>query len=143
MSNMPTFGNASLHMSNMYRSVGTETALNGAGPHRLVAMLFEGLMESMTQARGAMRAGEIEMKGKAIGRAVRIIEEGLRAALDSSAGELAADLQELYGYATLRLTQANRHNDEAAIEECQRLLQPIKDAWDAIAVQVEPRQLAA
>ncbi|TDP71623.1 flagellar export chaperone FliS [Roseateles toxinivorans] len=142
MSYMPPNGFASQRMSNMYRAVGTETSVQSAGPHRLVAMLFEGLMDSMAQAKGAMRAGNLEAKGKALGRAVRIIEEGLRAALDMRAGPLAADLQDLYSYTTLRLTQANLRNDEAAIEECQRLLQPLKDAWDAIGDQVEPRRAA-
>jgi flagellar protein FliS len=142
MSYMPTFGNANQRMSNMYRTVGTETALQSAGPHRLVAMLFEGLLDSMNQARGAIRTGNLEVKGKALGRAVRIIEEGLRAALDMRAGALATDLKDLYSYITLRLTQANLRNDEAAIEECQRLIQPVKDAWDAIGEQVEPRRAA-
>lgn len=142
MSYMPPNGFASHRMSNMYHTVGTETALLSAGPHRLVAMLFEGLLDSMNQARGAIRSGNLEAKGKSIGRAVRIVEEGLRAALDMRAGALANDLQQLYSYITLRLTQANLRNDESAIEECMRLIVPVKDAWDAIAEQVEPRRAA-
>ena len=84
-----------------------------------------------------MRAGQIENKGRAIGRAARIVEEGLRAALDMrDGGTLAADLHDLYGYLTLRLTQANARNDEALLEECQRLLTPLRDAWNDIAPQV-------
>jgi flagellar protein FliS len=52
-------------------------------------------------------------KGRAIGRAVRIVDEGLRAGLNLEAGgRLASDLHELYGYLNLRLTQANLRNDE-------------------------------
>ena len=35
-----------------YRRVGTETAVMGASPHRLVAMLFDGYMEALAQAQG-------------------------------------------------------------------------------------------
>lgn len=137
MSYMPPSGNTFQRMSHMYRAVGTETALSSASPHRMVAMLFEGLLDSMAQARGAIRAGNIEAKGKALGRAVRIVEEGLRGALNMNAGPVATHLQDLYNYVTLRLTQANLQNDEAAIEECQRLLQPLQEAWAAIGPEVE------
>jgi flagellar protein FliS len=45
-------------------------------------------------------------------------------------------LQDLYGYVCLRLTQANLNGDEAAIAECIALVQPIYDAWRAIAPRV-------
>lgn len=117
-----------------YKQVGVETRVGGASPHQLVAMLFDGLVESLAQATGAIQAGKVDVKGKAIGRAVRIVEEGLKAGLNLEAGgELAADLQDLYRYLVLRLTHANLHNDQAAIDECKRLISPIRDAWTSIA----------
>ncbi len=113
-----------------YRKIAAETGITDASPHRLVAMLYDGFMESVAEARGAMRAGEIERKGRAIGRAVRIVEEGLRAGLNLEAGgRLAADLNQLYGYVVMRLTTANLRNDEAMLEECQRLILPLREAW--------------
>jgi flagellar protein FliS len=124
----------------LYQQVHVESQLSGATPHHLVAMLFEGWMEAVAQARGAMRAGDATAKGKAIGRAVRIIDEGLRAGLDLRAGgTLARDLHELYGYLTLRLTMANLRNDEAMLDECQRLMKPLQDAWTAIGPDAAPR----
>jgi flagellar secretion chaperone FliS len=122
----------------MYSRVGVETGVQGASPHKLVAMLFEGYFESLMRAQAAMAAGDIEHKGREIGRAVRIVEEGLKASLDLGAGgALASDLSELYAYVTLRLTQANLKNDAAALDECRALLRPLQDAWQAIAPQVE------
>lgn len=121
--------------ANAYRQVGTETAVADASPHKLVAMLFDGFMDAIAQARGAMRSGQIESKGRAIGRAVRIVDEGLRASLDLSSGGLARDLHDLYGYLTMRLTLANVRNDEAGLDECQRLMQPLREAWMSIADQ--------
>jgi flagellar protein FliS len=124
----------SVFPSDLYQQVGLETQLAGASPHQLVAMLFEGWMTAVAQARGAMRSRDLATKGQAIGRAVRIIDEGLRAGLDLRAGgALARDLHELYGYLTLRLTVANLHNDEAALDECQRLMRPLQEAWVAIS----------
>lgn len=122
--------------ANTYRQVGNETAVAAASPHRLIEMLFDGCMDALAQAKGALRAGQVDVKGRALGRAARIVDEGLRAALDlRDGGALAADLHALYGYLTMRLTAANLRNDEAAIEECQRLLAPLRDAWHAIGPQ--------
>lgn len=121
-----------------YRQVGVTTAVDGASPHRLVAMLFEGLLDTLAQARGALRSGNVEGKCEALGRAVRIIDEGLRAGLNlKEGGRLAADLNDLYAYVTLRLTYANRHNDEPAIEECTKLIEPLSRAWSEMASQVD------
>lgn len=117
----------------LYASIGVETGVSGATPHKLVAMLFEGFIEAMTQAKGALAARNVEAKGRAIGRAVRIVDEGLKAGLDLTAGgTLAADLSELYAYVTMRLTWANLHNDVSALDECLRLVQPLRDAWSSI-----------
>lgn len=121
-------------LPNAYRQVGVQTAIADASPHQLIAMLFDGFLDALAEARGAMRSHEIARKGRAIQRAVRIVEEGLRGGLDLDAGgKLAADLDSLYAYVCLRLTQANLHNDEQALEECRQLLQPLRDAWMSIS----------
>ncbi len=117
----------------LYQQVGVESQISGASSHHLVAMLFDGWMESVAKARGAMRQGDIGAKGLALGRAVRILEEGLRAGLNmKSEGTLARDLNDLYSYLSHRLTLANLRNDEAALDECQRLMLPLQEAWAAI-----------
>ncbi|MBW8777995.1 MAG: flagellar export chaperone FliS, partial [Burkholderiales bacterium] len=109
--------------ANAYARVGVETSVNAASAHKLIELLFNGFMDALAAARGAMRAGQIEAKGKAIGRAARIVEEGLKAGLNlEGGGRLAADLHALYAYVGLRLLQANLRNDESALDECARLL---------------------
>jgi flagellar protein FliS len=126
--------------ANTYRQIGNETAVSGATPHRLIEMLFDGCMDALAQAKGGLRSGQVDVKSRAISRAARIVDEGLRASLDlRDGGPLAADLHALYGYLTMRLTSANLRNDEAAIEECQRLLTPLREAWQAIGPQVNAK----
>jgi flagellar protein FliS len=97
-------------------------------------MLFDGALEAIAQAKGAIAAQDVAGKGKAIGRAVAIVEEGLRAALDQKAGgKVARDLNDLYTYVTGRLTWANLKSDVAALDECSKLLKPVQEAWNAIA----------
>jgi flagellar protein FliS len=121
-----------------YASIGIETAVYSASAHKLVELLFNGFMDAVAQARGAMRAKQIEAKGKAIGRAARIIEEGLKAGLNLKAGgKLARDLALLYAYVAMRLTYANLKNDESALDECVNLISPLRDAWISIGPEVE------
>ena len=123
-----------------YHRIGIETDVGGASPHQLVSLLFDGCIDAIVQARGALQQGDPKAKGQAIGRAVRIVEEGLKAGLDLEAGgALAADLRALYGYIVLRLTRANLHNDDAALAECQRLIEPVREAWSRIAGDATPR----
>lgn len=120
-----------------YQQVHVEAQVQGSGdPHRLVSMLFDGFFESVAQAKGLMDKRDFEAKGKAIGRATAIVDEGLRASLDIKAGgKVAQDLNDLYIYVVKRLMHANLKNDVAALEECARLLQPVKEAWNAIGPQ--------
>ncbi|MBL8324410.1 MAG: flagellar export chaperone FliS [Rubrivivax sp.] len=125
-------------LGGLYQQVRVESKVAAASAHELVAMLFDGYAEALAQARGALRGQRHEAKCAAITRAVRILEEGLRAGLDLRAGgTLARDLDDLYAYLSMRLTLANLRNDEAALEECQRLMRPLHEAWLAIADEAE------
>ncbi len=122
------------HQAGAYKQVHVTTGVGAASPHGLVSMLFEGFLAALAEARGAMLAGHIEAKGRAIGRALRIVDEGLNASLNlSEGGAIAANLRNLYNYITMRLTHANLRNDAAALEECGRLIEPLRSAWSEIA----------
>ena len=95
-------------------------------------MLFDGFNAAVGEARIALAEGQIEAKCKALMRALRIVDEGLKAPLDASGGALTANLSSLYGYVSLRLTQANLNNDVAALDECVKLMEPVRSAWLAI-----------
>ncbi len=121
-----------------YRQVGLETAMSGATPHKLIELLFDGYRDALARARGALRAGQIDAKGRAISHAARIVEEGLKAGLNlADGGKIAADLNALYAYIGMRLTHANLHNDEAALDECARLMEPVHTAWVEIGPRVD------
>jgi len=126
-----------MRSANAYRTVGVETAVAGADPHQLVGLLYQALMQALGTAKLCIQAGDIPGKGKAIGRAVRLIEEGLKAGLnDAKGGELAANLRSLYDYCILVLTEANLNNDGQKVEEVIRLVQPVAQAWGEIKAEV-------
>ena len=127
--------------ANAYASVGLETGVSSASPHKLIVMLFDGALTTLTIALTEMHARNIAAKGRAISKAIRIIEEGLRASLDKSAGgEIAGNLDSLYEFISGRLVQANLENKPEYIAEAQRLLGELRGAWLAIDPEAAARQ---
>jgi flagellar protein FliS len=119
-----------------YSSVKVHSGVETASPHRLIQMLFEGALERIAQAKGAMLQNQIARKGELIGKAIAIVG-GLQGSLnDKEGGSLAMNLDELYDYIIRRLTRANFENNTEYLDECGRLLGEIKTAWDAIGDQV-------
>ncbi len=121
-----------------YHQIGVQSMVAGASAHGLVTLLFDGFIAAVHRAKGALHSANTAAKGVAIGHAVRIIDEGLRSALDlQGGGKLAADLHDLYAYVCMRLTHANLHSDEAALDECLALLAPLREAWQSIGAHVD------
>lgn len=118
---------------NAYAKVGMETGVLAASPHKLIVMLYDGALVALANGLINMKAGRIAEKGKAISHAITIIDGGLRASLDKNVGgDIAEGLDSLYEYMSARLLMANLKNDPAIIEEVQRLLTDLRDAWNAI-----------
>ncbi len=117
-----------------YATVGVETGVVAASPHKLVVMLFEGALVAISSAIQHMQSGDIARKGEAISKAITIIESGLRASLDKKVGgEVALNLDALYEYMSSRLVIANLKNQQSVLEEVYQLLKGLKDAWESIA----------
>ena len=137
------FNSVSFRSAAAYKAVGVETRVSQANPHVLVDMLFDGLLQALRAARGALERGDIAAKGKQISIAVRILDEGLRSCLNlDKGGELATNLSDLYGYCVSRLTQANARNDDKALGEVILLIEPVASGWKQIGSSL-PQLLAA
>ncbi|SFF33463.1 flagellar protein FliS [Fontimonas thermophila] len=116
-----------------YRATSAHAGVEAATPHKLVEMLYAGILERLITARGAIGHGDRQTKLRALSSALAIVEH-LRLSLDHvSGGEIARNLDALYDYMGRRLLQANLHDDVDAIDELLDLTRRIKSAWDAIA----------
>ncbi|GAB4406563.1 MAG: flagellar export chaperone FliS [Rhodoferax sp.] len=128
------FTSVGVRSANAYKRISVESTVSEASPHKLVEMLFEGLLNNVGGAAAALERGDIKAKCEHIVIAVRILEEGLKGALNLEAGgELAANLNGIYDYCVTRLTLANLRNDPALLAEVRDLILPVADAWKQIA----------
>ena len=116
-----------------YQQVGVQAQVAEASPHRLIQLLMQGGLDRIYQAKGAIEFGRTAEKGELIGKSIAIIG-GLREALDfKEGGELAQNLDRLYEYMIMRLTEGNRKNDPAPLGEVADLLREVKSGWDGIS----------
>lgn len=116
-----------------YAKIGLEIGAAVASPHQLIVMLFDGALLAVATALQCMNTGDIANKGKSVSFAISIIDNGLRASLDKDAGgDIAKNLDALYDYMTRRLLMANIKNQPEGLQEVHRLLNELKEAWQAI-----------
>ena len=138
------FTSVSSRSASAYKRVSVETGVSTATPHQLVTLLFEALLNAVGSARAAMKRGDVPTKGEQIIKAVRIIEEALKPSLNlEQGGDIALNLNGLYGYCVLRLTHANHRNDDAALADVIRVIEPLAQGWKQMGEQAAASQPAA
>ena len=110
-----------------------------APPGRLVVMLYDGCVRFLFQSAYAMREGNRKVAQERLRRAEAIIDE-LRITLDhDKGGDIAANLDALYGFGRSHLIRAWSEQDATKIDEVSRLMGELRDAW----AQIADRQAAA
>ena len=95
-------------------------------------MLFNGALESIAFAKGAIERKDFTVKAEKITKAVNIINS-LRASLDKeSQPQISANFDALYEYCADRLMNASATLNVAILDEVIGLLKPLRDAWFAM-----------
>jgi flagellar protein FliS len=122
-----------------YRAVRSHGLVAAASPARLVQIMFEQILENLATAQGCMTRirnnmplTDVITKGKALGKAIRLIDQ-LNNTLDMERGQkIAENLRALYVYMLARLTMANVTNDAQITAEVSSLILKVKTGWDQI-----------
>jgi flagellar secretion chaperone FliS len=115
-----------------YQQNEVELSVYSARPVELVVMLYDGAIQSLVQANALIQRGDIQAKAQQIIRATNIISE-LSGVLDLEQGEVAQNLDGIYGYARKQLISANLRNDQRKINEVVHLLKELRSAWRELA----------
>jgi flagellar protein FliS len=110
-----------------------------ATPTRLVQIMFEHILSELATAQGCVERirnnlplKDVIAKGKALGKAIRLLNQ-LNTSLDMERGQqIAQNLRSLYVYMLARLTLANATNDARILAEVASLVQKVKLGWDQI-----------
>lgn len=112
-----------------YKKVNIESSLLSADPHQVVLMMYNGALDNMAQAKGAIERKQYEKKSTFLNKAINILR-ALQGALDNdSEPMISKNFNELYEYSINGLLDANATLDVRTIDEISDFLKPLRDAW--------------
>ena len=118
--------------SALYSQTKAQGSVEGADRHQLIAMLLDGVVDRISQARGHILHRDVPAKGQAFAKAIGILGELRRSLNHDIEPTLTGRLDALYDYITRRLLHAQLNDDLRALDESERLIAPIREAWHAI-----------
>lgn len=122
-----------------YGQIKNDTQAEYASPHQLTLMLFDGAIESLSAAAGAIDRREYHFKSQQMSRAIVIIN-GLQSSLEMkssvSGSDLADNLYALYQYMITALFHANSSKDSTEVLKVQKMLMDIRFAWREIPMEL-------
>lgn len=118
-----------------YAQMKKQTGVEGANPHQLIGMLYQGALDNLQQALGCIDRDDYEGRGRHLGRVITILG-GLQGFLDhDQGGDISRNLDSLYEYMSVRLYDASREHNKVPVEEVIKLVREIKEGWDGIEEQ--------
>jgi len=121
-----------------------ETHVLAADPLELVCLLYQHGADAVQDARQFLASGNIAARGKAISKAIAILGELTSSLNREAGGTIVSNLEQLYEYMTLRLTEANVRQQDGPLAEVQSLLNTLGQAWhETRARQSAPVHAAA
>jgi len=115
-----------------YSNTAVESAVSEASPHKLVELLYDGLLKNLNLGKIFIQQQNFEKKAEHLNKALSIIA-ALQAGVDLDKGKDAAEnFADLYWYCHQQTFKASSKNDEQLIDEVIDLIKPISEAWKAM-----------
>ena len=119
-----------------YRKNGLETDLSVADGHRVIQLLYQGLIDTIVRARASIENKDINQKAKQIDKALRIVA-GLDTSImydpkDAKQSAVAKNFKNLYAIFTDRLMLASSKLSTEPLDEILVYARQVKAAWDQI-----------
>jgi len=106
-----------------------ETAVSEATPHKLIEMLYDGVIKNLNLAKVFIDQLNYEKKAEHVNKALAILNS-LRAGVDQErGGEVAENLYDLYDYCYRTLFAASSKNDPAGVSEVLELIETVSSGW--------------
>ncbi len=114
-----------------------QTQIQTASPLDLIIMMYDGAIRFINQAKNALAEKEFAPANNALQRAQDIIDE-LNINLNPEAGEIAANLRNLYLFINQRLIEANVKKNGEILDEALKLLTTLRSSWVELQAAKKP-----
>jgi flagellar protein FliS len=114
------------------RTVYRENEVRGASPVRLVVLLYQQMIQDLTQAARAIEQNDIPLRTKRINHAILVIGH-LQSPLDfANGGKVAQDLDHFYNVLRQNLVQVQFHPSQAGLSQQITDLLAVREAWTEV-----------
>ncbi len=115
-----------------------ESEVLSAGPVRRVQLLYEGAIESISQARAALAAKDIPLRTSKVNKALDILSE-LSISLNHEGGApVSRLLVEIYDYGQRCLIEGNSNQADEPLSNAEQVLKTVLEAWSTIPEPATP-----
>jgi len=115
-----------------YRNIENAARVEGASPHKLIAILFEEVLRAIDATKLAMERGDIARQADRQARALSILQ-ALDATLDiERGGEVAKNLSKIYREGRRLIAVGTREKRSDLIARARDMLADIASAWETI-----------
>jgi flagellar protein FliS len=112
-----------------YQNVSVKSNLASADPHQVITLMYNGLLESLAQAKGAIERNNYEKKSTLLTKSINILQS-LKNSLDrESEPEISQNFDQLYSFCIDCIHGASHSLDITAIDQVINFLSPLRDAW--------------
>lgn len=120
-----------------------EDRVMGASPAELVCLLYRKAIEKTRVARTALAQGDIPARCGALTRVVEIASELANSLEEPKGGdaqtrEMISNLRRLYEYVIYLATQANAQQTAAPLDEIEKVMTTLLEAWEPLARGAAP-----
>lgn len=110
---------------NIYKN----NSVNYASKEQLLLMLLDGAVKFAKRGKLAIREKDVKMAHDSLTRTQDIFTE-LRISLDTSSGDWAKQIFDVYGFINEKLFEANIKKDEKILDEVVPLIEEVRDIWN-------------
>ena len=114
-----------------YQQVAAHGGVAAADGPKLIAMMLDGALARIAEARGFAQRGATVEKSRPLQRALAIVAE-LRACLALEHGTIPRNLDRLYDYVGRQLLRAHTDRDPRILDDAALVLNEIRLAWNAL-----------
>ena len=98
-------------------------------PHRLIEMMYEGILRFNTQAKKSLADGNIEKRVYWLNRSAAIFAELMNSLNHKEDGVTSHYLEGLYAYQLEQITKANMEESIEVIDGINLVIRGLLDAW--------------
>lgn len=115
-----------------YAATKTDTSIQEASPHKLIALLFERMSSAIALARGHHARGDFEAKARELNKLVDIVSYLAQIIDEERDAKVTQSLKVAYSAVVARALEAGASGLDEHYDDVQKAIANLSSAWGAI-----------